>query len=198
MQYKIPAILGISIIAVLLSIGFASTDFSESGIGATSSSPIFMQGTYTFTVYDSFGTVKSIQQQTNLVVNDGMECTGDFLFGTIVCTGEALFQHIALGTTGGATVSTSSALSTESGACTRLTDVTPTMAVGIDGERPVTILVNFAGASCESIAFAEVGLFDSATTSAGNMLSRSEVSPTITLGVGDTLAVNYEVDINNT
>lgn len=199
MQYKIPAVLAISVIAVLFSISFAETfPLSDSSVGTTSSSSIFMQGTYTFTVYDVFGEVKSIQQQTNLVVNDGMECTGDFLFGTTVCTGEAVMQHIALGTTGGATLDTSSALTAESGTCLRVTDASPSMAVGVDGERPVTILVNFAGGTCEGIAFAEVGLFDDASTGSGNMLSRSPISPTITLGVGDSLDVNYEVDINNT
>lgn len=199
MESRKPVLLGSSLFAVLLVFTILpSADFSTAEFETTQSDSFLIKGIYTFTVTDQNGVITHQQVHENLVTNEAMECTADHLFGTTECTGESTFVNIAIGTGGGATVDTDTTLTTESGVCTRITDATPTVATGVSGERPVTVDGIFIGIACEGIAFAEVGIFDSAVTSTGNMLSRTEISPPITLGSGDSLDVNYEVELNNT
>lgn len=178
------------IFSILLVVGFVpfggndTTDFAKFG------------GEFTLTHRDADGNI--IQQITtpNLVVNEGLECVSDFVFGTTSCTGEAVFTYIALGTGVTAPADAQTALVTEVGACTRLQDATPAIDTATTGQRTITVSQTFSGASCEGSAFAEVGLFDAVTT--GNMLARALISPTITLGSGDTLQIDYDIVLNNT
>lgn len=191
------------IFSVLLVFGIAPS-FSDGG--SLFSDESVLAGQFTIThfddvngnnVYDEGDILLSpIQVQDNLVVNEGMECVADFVFGTTSCTGEAVFTYIALGTGATAPADAQTALVTEVGACTRLQDATPAIDVATTGQRTVTVSQTFSGASCEGSAFAETGLFDAVST--GNMLARALISPTINLGSGDTLQIDYDIVINNT
>lgn len=183
----------VGIFAILLVVGFVPADSIG---GSPFSGSLGEEGIYTFTVRDADGNVKLIQQSHNEVTNEGMECVSDFVFGTTSCVGEQVFTYIALGTGTVAVNELDTALGTEVGACTRLQDATPAIDTGTTNQRTVTISQTFSGASCEGSAFGEVGLFDAVTT--GNMLARALISPTITLGSGDTLQIDYDIIVKNT
>ena len=181
----------VGIFAILFVVGFAPINDTSGIFGGS----IGEQGTYTFTVYGPDGEIKSTQTSHNEVTNEGMECVADFVFGTTGCTGEVVFTYIALGTGVVAVDETDTALGTEVGACTRLQDATPALDSATTNQRTVTISQTFSGAACEGSAFGEVGLFDAVTT--GNMLARALISPTINLGAGDTLQIDYDIVLNN-
>lgn len=182
----------ISLFAIILVIGFAPLGAVESNSLSGSAGIL---GEYTFTVRDSEGEIKQQFTALNEVTNEGMECIADLVFVTTDCTGETDFAWIALGTNAAAVDETDTGLTTEVGGCTRLEDSTIALDTGTTNQRTATIDVTFSGGSCEGSAFAEVGLFDAVTT--GNMLARAIISPTINLGVGDTLQIQYDIIIKN-
>ena len=182
----------VGIFAILFVVGFISFDgISEAETGTT----FTIGGDFTFTQRDSQGTIIEQFSVPNEVTNEGMECVADLVFTTTDCTTELDFQWIALGTNAAAVDETDTTLTTEVGGCTRLEDSTVALATGVTNQRTATISVTFSGASCEGSAFAEVGLFDAVTT--GNMLARAIISPTINLGSGDTLQIDYDIVIAN-
>jgi len=186
---------GFSIFAVLLLVGIspiATDTFETTGYNDGS----ILKGYFTFTHSDADGNVISVIQTDNLVLNEGMECVADHVFGTTSCVAEAVFQFLALGTGTVAPVDGDTALGTESGTCARVQDATPAIDTSTTGQRAVTVTSLFSGGTCEAQAFGETGIFDA--SSSGNLLARSLISPTITLGVGDTLNIDYTITINNT
>ncbi len=191
-------IFGSSIFAVLLvagifpTINFAETEVQTAGFPNDTT----LKGTFFFTLTNSDNEIIREWQHDNLVNNEGMECVADAVFGTTDCTAESLFQHISLGTDGTAEADGDTDLIAESGTCARVQDATPALDTGTTGEREVTVSSTFSGGTCEGIAFAETGLHDDG--SAGNMYARTTISPTVTLGSGDSLQVDYVVNINNT
>ncbi len=186
---------GFSVFAVLLLVGIspvATDNFQTTGYNDGS----ILKGFFTITHSDPDGNVISIIQTDNLVVNEGMECVADLTFGTTSCVAEAFFQFLALGTGTVAPADGNLTLGAESGTCARVQDATPAINTATTGQRAVTVTSLFSGSTCEAQAFGETGLFDASTT--GNMLARSLISPTITLGVGDTISIDYTITINNT
>jgi hypothetical protein len=179
----------VGIFAILFVVGFAPLQALDNSDAAV------FGGEFTFTHRDSAGNI--IEQFTveNEVTNEGMECVADLIFFTTDCTGETDFAWIALGTSNAAVDETDTALTTEVGGCTRLEDATIALDTGTTNQRTATVSVTFSGAGCEGSAFAEVGLFDAVTT--GNMLARALISPTINLGSGDTLQIDYDIVLNN-
>lgn len=155
-----------------------------------------MKGHFTFTHADQDGNILQTYQTDNLVVNEGMECVSDFVFGTTECTGEAVFQYLSVGTGTTGTVDADTALGAESGTCARVQDATPSINTAVTGQRTITISSVFSGANCEGEAYGETAVQDAGTS--GNMLARALISPTITLGTGDTLTIDYDIVINNT
>lgn len=151
-------------------------------------------GMFTIIHADANGNVLSVQKVHNLVTNEGMECMGDLIFnGTAVCTTEQEMSYIALGTNAAAPADGDTALGTEAG-CARVQDGTVALNTGVTGQRTATVSSQFSGGSCEAIAFVETGIFDASST--GNMLARATFG-SITLGVGETLTINYDIVINN-
>jgi hypothetical protein len=194
----IASIAGLSIFSVLfvflLIPPVASLETFEN---SSDSNSLFLHGVYTVIVKDNDGYVTSYQQFENLVPNEGLECSGDLIFGTANCVGEAFFQYIAIGTSASAPTDGDTSLGAESGTCARIQDVTPTMTSPSSGQRQIELSATFSGGTCESQTFAEVGLFDASTS--GNMLSRTLLSSTVTLPAssGSTLTINYQVFLNN-
>lgn len=184
--------LPVGIFAILFVVGFVPISGLD-GYGNQGS--LGIGGEFTFTQRDSEGTVLKQWTVHNEVTNEGMECVADLVFITTDCTGETDFAWIALGTNAAAVDETDTSLTTEVGGCTRLEDTTIALDTSTTNQRTATISVTFSGASCEGSAFAEVGLFDAVTT--GNMLARAIISPTINLGSGDTLQIDYDIVLNN-
>jgi len=187
--------IGASIFAILLIVAIspiASETLETTGY----SDGWILKGYFSITHSDADGNLIRYIQTDNLVVNEGMECVSDLVFGTTSCTGEGVQQFLALGTGTVAPVDGNLALGTESGTCARVQDATPAIDTSTTGQRAVTVSSTFSGGTCEGQAFGETGVFDA--SSSGNMLARSLITPTITLGVGDTISVDYTVTINNT
>ncbi len=182
----------VSIFAILFVVGFAPISGLD---GVSSQGQVGIAGEFTFTQYNSQGVIVEQFTVQNEVTNEGMECVADLVFITTDCTGETDFAWIALGTGAVAVDETDTALGTEVGGCTRLEDATIALNTGTTNQRTATISVTFSGAACEGSVFAEVGLFDAVTT--GNMLARALISPTINLGAGDTLQIDYDIVIAN-
>jgi hypothetical protein len=181
-----------AVFAVLFAVAFVPADTFS---GSAYSDDAQFGGVFTFTHRDADGNVIQTFKQHNEVTNEGMECVSDLIFATTDCTGETTFNYIALGTSSAAVDETHTALTTEVGGCTRLQDGTVALDTGTTNQRTATISVTFSGAGCEGSAFAEVGVFDAVTT--GNMLARALISPTINLGSGDTLQIDYDIVLNN-
>ena len=181
----------ISLFAIILVVGFAPI----ADLDSTGNSTFSLAGDFTITQRDSSGTIIEQFTVSNEVTNEGMECVADLVFITTDCTGETDFAWVALGTGSAAVDETDTTLGTEVGGCTRLEDATITLDTSTTNQRTAEISVTFSGASCEGSTFAEVGLFDAVTT--GNMLARALVSPTINLGAGDTLQIDYDIVLNN-
>ena len=185
----------LSIFAVLLIIGIspvATDNFETTGFNDGS----ILKGHFTLTHADADGNIIRVIQTNNLVNNEGMECTADLVFGTTSCASEAFQHFLGVGTGTASPVDADTTLQTESGTCARVQDATPAINTATTGQRAVTVSSLFSGSTCEAQAFAETGLFDA--SSSGNMLARSLISPAITLGVGDTLTIDYTVTLNNT
>lgn len=185
----------LSVFAVLLVIGIspiATDNFETTGFNDGS----ILKGHFTLTHADADGNIIAVIQTDNLVNNEGMECTADLLFGTTECVSEAFQQFLGVGTGAVAPADADTTLGTESGTCSRVQDSSPAVNTATTGQRAITVSSLFSGATCEGQAFAETGLFDSSST--GNMLARSLISPAITLGSGDTLTIDYTVTLNNT
>jgi len=156
---------------------------------------IEIHGVYTLIHKDKDGNVLSYQQFENLIPNEGLECVSDLVFGTAVCVGEAFYQFIGIGTSAVAPADADLTLGAESGTCARVQDSTPTSGSPSSGVRTIALQAIFSGGTCEGQTFTEVGLFDASTS--GNMISRTLLSSSVTLTVGSTLTVNYQVNLNN-
>lgn len=180
-------------IIILIAVSPIATDtFETTGYNDGS----VLKGFFTITQSDADGNIIRTIQTDNLVVNEGMECVADLTFGTTSCVAEAFFQFLALGTGTVAPADGNLALGTESGTCARVQDATPAIDVSVTGQRKITVESLFSGGTCEAQIFGETGVFDA--SSAGNMLARSLITPTVTLGVGDTINIKYVITINNT
>ncbi len=142
------------------------------------------------------GEIVSTQTFQNQVVNLGLECVGDLIFGTSICTGETTFNFISVGTAVIAPVEGDTNLGAESVTCARVQDASPSMNTATSGERLVTLSAIFTGASCVGDVFGEVGIHDALTT--GNMYATSLLPNTVELfQAGDTLTVTYSVQLES-
>lgn len=187
------------LLAVVLTIGLTS-GFAISELNQENYATDIVKtgGWFTVVHADAFGAVKSVQEVDNLVVNEGLECMGDSMFGATECVGETLggFNYISVGTGAVAPVDTDTALGAESGTCARVQDASPSMNTVTDGERLITLSSVFTGASCNGEVYAEVGLHDA--SSAGNMYATALLPNPIELFVpADTLTVTYSIQFNN-
>ena len=169
--------------------------FQTSSIAIFGSDKIEVQGVITMIHKDKDGNVLSYQQFENLIPNEGLECVSDLVFGTTVCVGEAFYQFIGIGTSAVSPADADLTLGAESGTCARVQDSTPTSGSPSSGVRTIALQAIFSGGTCEGQTFTEVGLFDASTS--GNMISRTLLSSSVTLTVGSTLTVNYQVNLNN-
>lgn len=179
--------IAVSLIPLFPSDSIKSTGYNDGSV---------LKGYFTLTQADQNGNVIRVIHTPNLVMNEGMECVSDLIFGSTSCTGEAFFKYLAVGTSATAVNANQTALVSESGTCSRVVDNTPVVDASTSGQRAVTLSSLFSGASCEGSGFQETGLFDASTS--GNMLARSLISPAITLSSGDTLTIDYTITINNT
>ncbi len=189
--------LSLAVFSVLFVFAFLPTvDSLQTSDKSISGSDILeIHGVYTVIHKDVDGNVLSYQQFENLIPNEGLECASDLIFGTTVCVGEAFYQHIGIGTSAVAPADGDLTLGAESGTCARVQDATPTSGSPSSGVRTIALQAIFSGGTCEGETFTEVGLFDASTS--GNMISRTLLSSSVTLTVGSTLTVNYQVNLNN-
>jgi len=196
-QKKVGSI-GLSALFAVMLVAVIAPNFASSELISSDGvrDDTLLKGHFTFTVADKDGNILRIQETDNLVVNEGMECVSDFVFGTTSCTAEAVFQYLSVGTGTTGTVNADTALGAESGTCARVQDATPSINTAVTGQRTITLSSVFSGANCEGEAYGETAVHDA--SSSGNMLARALISPTITLGTGDTLTIDYDIVINNT
>jgi hypothetical protein len=182
----------ISIIALTAIIGFATiTAFShEQQIQTTDiTDSARAYGHFTLVVYDEFGVVKQYQQSDNLVVDNGLDCMGDLVFGTALCTGEAFYDYIEIGTGSTAPTIADTTIETPIGGCARVQDATVAGDTATPGEITATVESTFSGATCAATV-TEAGVFDASTS--GNMIARSTFAG-VTVGASDTLTVTYNI-----
>lgn len=180
-----------SILALTAILGFATiTAFSQEQLETNEiNESIRAYGHFTLVVYDEYGVVKQYQQTDNLVVDNGLDCMGDLVFGTTLCTGEAFFNHIEIGTGVTAPVIGNTAIETPIGGCARVLDATVAGTSATPGEITATVESTFSGATCAATV-TEAGVFDALTV--GNMIARSTFAG-VTVGAADTLTVTYNI-----
>lgn len=193
----------VGLIAVVLAVGIASVQLDSSSNNSeiqlldinNLTETQRMVGYFTVEV-ERNGVVESTQTFQNQVVNLGLECVGDLIFGTTECTGETTFNFISVGTAVIAPVEGDTNLGAESATCARVQDASPSMNTATSGERLVTLSSIFTGASCVGDVFGEVGIHDDLT--AGNMYATSLLPNTVELfQAGDTLTVSYSVQLES-
>jgi len=180
-----------SILAVTAILGFATiTAFSQEQLETSEiNDSVRAYGHFTLVVYDEFGVVKQYQQTDNLVVDTGLDCMGDLVFGTTLCTGEAFFNHIEIGVGVTAPLISDSTIETAIGGCARVLDATVAGTSATPGEITATVESTFSGATCAATV-TEAAVFDALTV--GNMIARSTF-PGVTVGAADTLTVTYNI-----
>ena len=147
-------------------------------------------GYFTLSVHNEAGELTQFVQSDNTVVDVGIDCMSDLIFGTAICTGEAFFDFIEIGTGSTAPTSGDTTIETAIGGCARVQDGTVAV-VSPTGEITATVESTFSGATCAATV-TEAGVFDALTV--GNMLARSTFSG-VTIGASDTLTVTYNVKI---
>lgn len=187
------AIFSIIAVAAILGIGtVAAISQPVDKVTTVSLNPenLGVHGYFTLTVFDEFGNVKQTLQTPNTVVDTGIDCMSDLVFGTTICTSEAFFNYLQIGTGTTAPTSANTALETPIGGCARIQDGTVAV-VSPTGEITATIEVTFSGATCAATV-TEAGVFDALTS--GNMLARKTFLG-VTVGASDTLTVTYNIKI---
>ncbi len=147
-------------------------------------------GYFTLSVHNEAGELTQFVQSDNTVVDVGIDCMSDLIFGTTICTGEAFFDWIEIGTGSTAPTSGDTTIETAIGGCARVQDATVAV-VSPTGEITATVESTFSGATCAATV-TEAGVFDATTT--GNLLARSTFAG-VTIGASDTLTVTYNVKI---
>jgi len=179
-----------SIIALSAIIGIASISaFSQELQIQTEVDTAKVYGHFTLVVHDENGFITGYQQTDNLVVDRGLDCMGDLVFGTTLCTAEALYQFIEIGT--GSTAPTLADLTIETaiGGCARVQDATPFGNSTISGEITTTVESVFLGTTCAA-SVTEAAVFDAITS--GNIIARSTFG-VVTVGASDQLTVTYNI-----
>src|SRR3990172_11120208 len=146
-----------SIIAIAVILGIGVTSYSQPQNQALEED-IQVHGFFTLQVYDQFGNLKQTVHTPNTVVDVGIDCMADLVFGSTVCTSEAFFQYIQIGTGTTGPTSSDTTLETAIGGCSRIQDSTPSIASPI-GEITATLEVTFSGATCAA-SVTEAGVFD--------------------------------------
>jgi len=180
-----------SILALTAILGFATiTAFSQEQLETSEiNDSVRAYGHFTLVVYDEFGVVKQYQQTDNLVVDTGLDCMGDLVFGTTLCTGEAFFNHIEIGTGVTGPLISDTTIETAIGGCARVLDATVAGTSATPGEITATVESTFSGATCAATV-TEAAVFDALTV--GNMIARSTFAG-VTVGAADTLTVTYNI-----
>lgn len=178
-------------------------------MGATGA---YMSGHVTTVLTDSEGNVKEYRQTDNIIVNNGENCVSKSLFqagagsgtGTTVCTGALTnpFDVIAVGTGTTKANGTDVALVTEltgSGFASGVaTTKTWTNSSGTAGNTAASIILakTFTNTG-SSVQVAESGLFNDTTTATNGLFARQNFTA-ITVGNGDSLTVQWTINIGGT
>ena len=191
--------IGTIVAAFALVFGMVAGSTSLTTMSVASQDPLQMSGHVIITLADADGDIKAYRQTDNIVVHDGMDCSADLLFGdftgTGLCSVAAFFTSIAIGSGAGTPDITDEVLDSE------ITASTPARAGALDAEALATgttgakktIVGVFTIGTGDTVR--EVGLFDSATSSSGNMFSRLLISPEIPVLDGDTVTITYIVEV---
>lgn len=178
-------------------------------MGATGA---YMTGHVTTILTDSVGNVKEYRQSDNVIVNNGENCVSKSLFqagagsgtGTSVCIGALTtpFDVIAVGTSTTKANGTDTTLGNEltgSGFASGVaTTKTWTNSSGTAGNSAATIVLakTFTN-SGTSVQIAESGLFNDTVASTNGLFARQNFTA-ITVGNGDSLTVQWTVNIGGT
>ena len=189
--------IGAIVVAFALVLGTVAGSTSLTPISVASQDPMQMTGHVILTLTDADGNMKAYRQTDNIIVHAGMDCSADLLFGqtTGLCSGEAVWTNIAIGSGDTALDITDFDLDTE------ITVSNPVRGGTIDAEVAATGAVGAkktikqAFAITASDTVKEVGLFDDASSNSGNMLSRLLITPTIPVLSGDTVTIKYVVEV---
>lgn len=188
------AILGILLIAVFTGLGAFITYEDPRTEAFDLTERVGAYGHFTLSVYDEFGNLKAYAESDNTVVDVGIDCIGDLVFGTSLGAGCTTFDylHIGNGTTGPTSADTTLDVPKD-GSCARIQDPTVAGNSATPGEITVTIEVTFDGSDCSDPAIGEAAVFDALTS--GNMMARALISPTVAVTTLDTLTVTYNIVI---
>lgn len=178
-------------------------------MGATGA---YMSGHVTTVLTDSAGNVKEYRQTDNIIVNNGENCVSKSLFqagagsgtGTNVCTGALTnpFDVIEVGTGATKANGTDVALVTEltsSGFASGVaTTKTWTNSSGTAGNTAASIVLakTFTN-SGTSVQVAESGLFNDTIAATNGLFARQNFTA-ITVGNGDSLTVQWTINIGGT
>ena len=164
-------------------------------------SPVVL-GHITAVVKDQYGDIKAYRQTDNMVVSNGLNSTINLLFGsglqtTTVTPG--LFKYVGVGTGSAVAAYTQTNLGTQRGAHVlgTVTAITASGGAGMGAQ----IVGNWAAgklanASSTTTTIQEAGLFDGFNST--NMYARQVISPGISLGTADTLAVTWQITFAHT
>jgi len=187
-------IFSVLLVAIFASLGaFVNYQNPSSGIEKLNET-IGAYGHFTLTLYDEFGNIKAYGESDNTVVDVGIDCIGDDVFGTTLGTACGIFDYLHIGNGTVAPTSADTGLGTPiDPPCARIQDPVVAGDSSVSGKITVIIEVTFDGANCTDTAIAEAAVFDALTS--GNMMARALIIPTIPMTSLDTLTVTYTLVI---
>ncbi len=193
--------MNIAILGAVLAIGlgvFGAYGLAEKDSAATLNSEAYMTGHLALLAYDENGNVKAYRQTDNIVLNKADNCLADFAFASTLCTAEATFNKIYIGTGGtpGSTTPTEAEADplpvTISGSAATATIGVQNAASGTGGAS-VRLDATFANVNAN---INEAALRDSAAgASSGNSIAYQEFTA-IALGASDSLTIQWTLTID--
>jgi hypothetical protein len=214
-------VLGVALVIVagMFSANVAGLIGHQSNDGQKLATGAFMTGHVETILTDFQGNIKEYRQSDNVITNGGENCAIRLLFNrenagwtanSNSCRGAltASWNVIALGTDDGTLLpvnGTNSGLGAETSATglvrlagtATFTNSTAVASTGAGTAAVATISKTFTNTSGGTIAVKESGLFNSTTVIASGMFARQSFS-TINVGNGDSLTVNWTINIGST
>jgi len=191
--------IGAIVVAFALVLGTVAGSTSLTPISVASQDPMQMTGHVILTLTDADDNIKAYRQTDNIIVHNGMDCSADLLFGDFsapgLCTTPGFWTFIAIGEDGTALDVTDPGLGTE------ITTANPGRGGALTAELPAATTVGAKKTVEQAFIIGatgtvkEVGLFDIVTSNGGNMLSRLLITPNIPVLTGDTVTIEYVVEV---
>lgn len=151
----------------------------------TGNEGVGVSGWVKITVLDEQGNIKSVHEDHNLIVTQGLGATSDKLFGTTHVSGEATFNYVSVGTSATAVSASHTDCQAQTGSKVQDASVTNS------GSNGAVINASWV-AVLGSVTIEEVCLTDNGSPATGLLYAR-QVTGSIVVGATDTVNAEWTI-----